>query len=203
MSGIRCIGLGLVVLLAAATPRAGAATPTSPLTYQLSAKESSCTYAMEHPMHSWTGTSHQLSGAAVVDGSGRTATIRVQTPVLSFDSGNSNRDSHMAETVESYIYGDVSFTGSAVRADSVVAVGADLSGAWQTKGDLTFHGVTRQIQVPVNVTAGPGQLQIRGNFAIRLTDYGIELPSLLGISVKDEAAFTLDLLARSDAAPAK
>lgn len=203
MSRIRCVGPGLALLLVAAMARTGAAASAPPLTYQLSAKESSCTYAMEHPMHSWEGTSHQLTGSAVVDGAGRSATIKVQAPVLSFDSGNSNRDSHMAETVESYIYGEVSFTGTATRADSVALVGADLSGPWQVKGDLTFHGVAKPIQVPVTVTATPGQLQIRGNFAIKLTDYGIELPSLLGIAVKDEAAFTLDLLARSDAAPAK
>lgn len=56
------------------------------------------------------------------------------------------------------------------------------------KGDLTLHGVTRAIEVPVHLEVGPGTVTARGTFSIKQTDYGITPVSAAGgtVRVKDE-----------------
>lgn len=55
-------------------------------------------------------------------------------------------------------------------------------------GDLTLHGTTRSITVPVHADLAPGELTARGTFAVKQSDYGMKPVSVAGgmVSVKDE-----------------
>src|SRR4051812_38009232 len=61
--------------------------------------KSSITYHLVHKLHKFDGISKQVDGKARLLGDGR-AQVMVRAAVESFDSGNSNRDEHMKETVE-------------------------------------------------------------------------------------------------------
>lgn len=147
-------------------------------TLKIDPAASEITYAMSHPMHDWTGTSRKVSGTILVDDAGRVVGGTVQAPVLSFDSGNENRDSHMAEVVEFYLYPDVRFEADSVRyeaaPDSAVVYGR-----------LSLHGVTRPVAVPVRIEAASGGLLLEGAFDVTVTEFDMKLPSLLGIKTKD------------------
>ena len=54
--------------------------------------------------------------------------------------------------------------------------------------DVTLHGVTKAVHLPVRVTAGPNSLDVSGEFVIRQTDFGIEPLSVLGGAVRVEDA---------------
>ena len=125
--------------------------------------------------------------------------------MLSFDSGNNNRDSHTAEVVESYIYADVSFQGKATRLDSA-ATRPDSAATrpdgrarpvWQAAGTMTFHGVSRPLTCPVQLEVTPRDLSAHGKFAVKLTDFAIELPALLGLKVKDEVDLVFDVVGQA------
>jgi polyisoprenoid-binding protein YceI len=65
------------------------------------------------------------------------------------------------------------------------------------RGDLTLHGVTREIQIVARVEFGDNIMRATGNFAIKQTDYKITPVSIAGgtVKVKDEIKFTFDIAA--------
>jgi polyisoprenoid-binding protein YceI len=145
-------------------------------------KESSITYKLTHPLHEIEATSKesicrltvdliskQIKGAAVV------------VEVMTFSSGNSNRDSHAMEVIDAISYPDARFISSNIvqKGDSVKAY-----------GKLTFHGVTKDVTLSAAAKWEANKLVIDGWFDISLTEFKIERPSLLLIPVKDILKFT-------------
>lgn len=66
-------------------------------------------------------------------------------------------------------------------------------------GDLTLHGVTQNnIWLNGELTTSPDGLQIKGDFAIKQTDYKIKPVSVAGgtLKIKNEVKFSFDILAR-------
>ena len=198
----RCARSGLVAVLAclALAPGARGEEPTR---YVLAEGQSCFTYSMEHTMHSWSGTSKTAKGEIDIQPQDASAAVNITIPVLSFDSGNANRDSHMAETVESYIYSDVTFRSTEAHLDSttVTPEGATCK-VWTVKGVLNLHGVDHGLECPVQVVIADGRLRAHGSFAVKLTDFGLELPSLLGMKVKDEIDMVFDAVGTVVAAQA-
>jgi polyisoprenoid-binding protein YceI len=108
--------------------------------------------------------------------------VTAQVDVMTFDSGNSNRDSHAMEVVESIKYPDVTFAST-----SVTQHGDSLNVA----GKLTFHGVTKDIVMTGATKWSQNKLDVHGNFEVSITAFKIERPSLLMIPVDDELRFSL------------
>ena len=190
-------GAGLALILCWAAPG------QAQTRYTFADTNSTFTYAMEHPMHSWTATSRQATGEVSIGPDCKTAEIAVSIPVVSFDSGNSNRDSHMAEAVESYIYGEVTFKGKVVGLDSLqTSPAGQTTGIWAVSGDLNFHGVEKALACPVHFSVAKDQATATGSFAIKVTDFAVELPSLLGVKTKDEIRLAFAVVAKpAKAAP--
>jgi polyisoprenoid-binding protein YceI len=69
-------------------------------------------------------------------------------------------------------------------------------------GDLTLHGVTRQVAVPVLVKLTDASVRAQGEFELKQTHYGITPISvkaaLGGIRVKDEVKIVFDLTAQAE-----
>ncbi len=171
-----------------------AAPAAAQTTYRIDPTRSEIVYSMSHPAHDWTGESHRVSGTLTVSGSTVTGG-HVQAPVQSFTSGNRNRDSHMAETTESYIYPNVTFEARSVTMLSASEQSADRNATVQ--GVLTFHDVARPVTVPVLVSVSNGAAHVTGAFDVTLTEFGMDRPSLLGIKTRDWIGLRLDLTARA------
>ena len=73
-------------------------------------EESSITYAMNHPLHAWTGESKDINSIILTDDA-RSAIfqVAVSAKVSTFDSKNANRDSHMMEVTEALKFPNVTF----------------------------------------------------------------------------------------------
>lgn len=65
-------------------------------------------------------------------------------------------------------------------------------------GDLTLHGHTRRIEVPVHAKITPATITARGTFSVRQTDFDITPVKAAGglVSVKDELKIRFTLVAR-------
>lgn len=107
----------------------------------------------------------------------------MKVSVESFNSGNSNRDSHAMEVVEALKYPDAIFKSTSInpRGDSL-----------KISGQLTFHGITKDIIISALPKWSDKKLIVNGNFDISLTAFHVERPSLLLIPVKDILEFTLE-----------
>ena len=99
--------------------------------------ESWISYRLVHPLHEIDAKSTSPEFDVELDPATKTIkTVTAQVDVTTFDSGNSNRDSHAMEVIDAITYPDVEFTSTNIvqRGDSVFVT-----------GKLTFHGVTHDI----------------------------------------------------------
>src|ERR1041385_7140085 len=103
----------------------------------------------------------------------------------------------MRETyLETKKYPTATFKSTSVTGPASLAIGqsADL----RVAGDLTLHGVTRRIVVPVHVTLESAKrAHVTSKFTIRMTDYNVTVPQKLVLSVANEVDVKFDLFANA------
>jgi hypothetical protein len=159
---------------------------SDPITLQLDAAKSTVSYTGVHKFHTFTGVSHSLQGAARILGDG-SAQIQIRAPVVSFDSGNGNRDAHMKETVEADKYPDIK-----------VKCLAKLTGPTSQKAtadcEVDMHGAPEKISVPVDLTFdSPTSVHAVGAFSVSWDGFHIERPKLLFVPIDDKGDIKVDL----------
>jgi polyisoprenoid-binding protein YceI len=149
-------------------------------------KESYVQYAMKHPMHDWDAKS--TTNKCIIVYNEKTASIdavAVIVPVKSFDSGNSNRDSHALESLEALKFPNVSFSASNIQENNNQLI---------IKGNLTFHGVTKSVELKAKKTVSGNNLKIEGKFDINMKDYGIEPPGLMGVRADEKINLNFNMV---------
>jgi polyisoprenoid-binding protein YceI len=145
-------------------------------------QESSVSYRLVHPLHTIDATSKDVVYQIELDPTKQEIkAVSAQVDVTTFDSGNSNRDSHAMEVIDALTFPDVTFSST-----SIAQRGDSLSIA----GKLTFHGVTKDIVATAVSKWSPNRLEVRGSFDLSLTAFNIERPSLLMIPVEDTLRFS-------------
>ena len=61
-------------------------------------------------------------------------------------------------------------------------------------GDLTLHGVTRSVDIPISATLADGVITVTGSIEIAFADYDIDQPqSFVVLSVADLGIMELQL----------
>lgn len=146
--------------------------------------ESSITYRIVHPLHKIESTSRDFSSKLEIDDVAKEIkTVEAHVDVMTFNSGNSNRDSHAMEVIDAIIYPEASFTSTVVsqHGDSVTV-----------SGKLLFHGQTRDVDMAASMKWMGNKLEVRGGFDVSLTQFKIERPSLLLIPVEDRLSFSFE-----------
>lgn len=71
------------------------------------------------------------------------------------------------------------------------AVNFDKDGTYtvEVKGDLTIHGVTKEVQVPGTFVIKDGKISAKASFEVAVADYKIEIPAV----VRDNIAKTVEV----------
>jgi polyisoprenoid-binding protein YceI len=175
----------LTVLLAQATAPA-----VTENTFSVKPQKSLLRYTIVHKFHTVHGESKQVQGKALRKADG-TLQVMVRAPVVSFQSGDGNRDEHMRETLEESKYPYIVYKGAARlgAAPSVLPAQLDVV----LDGELDFHGRKRAEKVRVHVeSSGPGQARATGHFVVSLERYQIERPSLLLMKIEDACTIDFD-----------
>lgn len=144
------------------------------------------------------GKSNALQGRAVVRvGPGGLAIdeLRASVPVHTLETGMSLRDGHMRKYIFTTADGrlpDLEFsatnavcTGSADRADC------------RLTGQLTIRGNAQPFLIAVVATRQSSGFRVVGRSIVRLSSYGIEPPSQLGVRTEDEVKLYVDVVTRS------
>lgn len=157
--------------------------------YQAIKGESTLSYHMVHPMHKITGVSRDF--LCTVDLSADTVSSRIKVSALisSFDSKNSSRDSHAMEMVQARKYPTVEFASESVKAEG---------DGYLVAGKLTFHGRTKPVSFHVTPHFQGQKVEITGGFAVKLSDFDVERPSLLFVKTEDKLTIDFDLFAPAD-----
>jgi polyisoprenoid-binding protein YceI len=100
------------------------------------------------------------------------------------------------EVLESSKYEKITF--KSVSVSDVKQTGGNTYG-FVLNGDLSLHGVTKRIAVPVSLTVAPQQLRASGQYTLKQTDYGIKVYSAMGgtVKVKNEVVVQFDIVAKT------
>jgi polyisoprenoid-binding protein YceI len=172
--------LALLALLVAAP---------DPQALTLDAAASPVRFHVNHKLHAVDGVSRSAEGKAMLDADGTVRTM-VRIPVQSFDSGDSNRDSHMLETLQAGKFPYVIFKGVGKVPGTAPGKPAQVV----LRGELDFHGVKRAVEVPVTVEFGKdGSARVQGKMVVSLEAHQVERPSMLTIKLDDECRIAFDL----------
>ena len=175
---MRSLVVGLILAGAVAARADG------PINLSVRGKGSLVTYHIIHKFHRVDGVSRSVDGRARITPGGPTQ-VMIRVPVESFDSGNVNRDAHMKEVTEAAKYPDVEVKavaeGIAVPATFPTTIDKTM------KAQVTFHGVTQPLEVPVKVTfTAPASVTATASFGLSLDAFKVERPSLMFVRVDDE-----------------
>jgi polyisoprenoid-binding protein YceI len=89
-------------------------------------------------------------------------------------------------------YPDISFHSTSVTGKASGPKQYDLN----ISGDLTLHGVTRQIKIPTRVVLTGRDLRATGEFSIDRSDFNVKATSAFHglVRVKDKVKFTFDIV---------
>jgi polyisoprenoid-binding protein YceI len=140
--------------------------------------ESSITYTMTHPLHTWEGECREVNSIILTDDARSTVfQVAVSAPLSSFDSKNANRDSHMIEVTEAIKYPSVTYVSSSVTLDG---------GDFTSSGNITFHGITQPVAMQGKFAREGNKLVFTGTFNLKLSLFKIDPPTLMGISTADD-----------------
>ena len=125
-------------------------------------EQSFISYDGRHPAHNWTGVSKEIKGSFIFDIDNPTSSnVDLFVPVFSFDSKNSNRDSNMLDVIEDYFYPTVSFTSSEILKED---------NEYFINGILFFHGIKKEITIPVNFILDDKKIVVDADFSISLSN---------------------------------
>lgn len=165
----RLVFLVLTLGLAAWTAPAGAA----PLHYRLQPEACEVTFKATSRLMNADGRFARLSGNIVVDPTDlTTAKVTLAIEAASIDTGIGMRDNHLRseDFLDVKRFPTITFESARVQGTGPRAI---------VSGKLTIHGVTHDIQVPVDITLTDLALVASGELVVNRGDYGVNYQSML------------------------
>jgi len=175
------LAAGLALLLLGASP-----TWADTVRYRLGPPHGEISFKATSRLVDADGTFHRFAGEVRVDpGALEQAVVSLAIEAASVDTGIQRRDDHLRS--EDFFHvarsPQITFTSRrVVPADGKVLI----------TGDLTLHGVRREVTVPVELELSAGTLRARGEFTIRMSDYGMAYRSWFN-PLRDEVRILFDL----------
>lgn len=192
-----------VLSLALSLPALAAA---EPVVYKVDTAHSGVGFTIRHFVSNTPGRFRDFDGTIKYDKQNPAASsVEFTVRAESIDTDNEDRDKHLrsADFFDTAKYPTLTFTSTSVKAKDADTL--------EVTGDLTMHGVTRRITIPVEVlgTAKTPQGEKAGfetSFTVNRKEYGLEWNRVVeGTSVlSDEVKVNVQIEAnRQNAAPAK
>lgn len=170
------------------------------LAYTVDSASSRVTFKVRSTGHSFEGVAEEVRGSLTMGEAGYSdgAAGAIEVPVKNMKTGIGKRDRIMrGETLEAETYPLIRLETTGLNPPAG-ALSEGETYVLQVSGNLSIHGVTHPVTVPVQVTRQAEGLTLEGDFAVQLPDYDITPPSFLFFRVKDEVKVSFHLTARPD-----
>jgi polyisoprenoid-binding protein YceI len=146
-----------------------------------------------HPIH---GEADGLEGsiqADLADGRIHVAegpNIQIELPVDKLKSGKKLEDAEMMRRIDARRY-------PTIRGETTEF--KENGGRYRVRGDLTFHGVTRQVEGEVTISAPDERsLVIEGEQTFDIRDFGVQPPKILMLKVHPDVRVRVKVVARQE-----
>lgn len=134
------------------------------------------------------GASHDLTVAN--DGT----RVVVRARLSAFETGIGLRDRHMRE------YLDVTHFPNAelVLERQAIQLPASGSATRSVRGSLSLHGQTHPVDVRYTAQRNGSDTVVNASFRVNFTNYGVEVPSYLGVTVHPDVDVTVRITVRDE-----
>lgn len=110
-------------------------------------------------------------------------------------TGDTDRDKDMMKRFDAATHPDITYT--------VKTFETDKAGAIIAKGELTWHGVTKEVNIPVTLTRKGDELEVDATFTLDHRDWGMKkVRSMLMLTVDPVLKLTLKLKGKLEPLPA-
>ncbi len=137
------------------------------------------------------GRTTDVTGSLTIEGTTVTK-ADFTADLTTLQSDNHNRDRQLSnQALETRTYPQATFTLTApIDLGSVPAEGQTVEVT--ASGDLTLHGVTKSVQVPLQARLEGGTIAIAGSLPIAFADFGIATPrAMVVLSVEDKGVLEM------------
>jgi len=144
------------------------------------------------------GRTPGVSGSLTLDGSTVTS-VEITADLTQLKSDDSRRDGQLRrQAIETSTFPTATFTlTQPIDLGSVPADGSTYD--VQATGDLTLHGVTRSVTIPLHAEVGGDVVTVTGSIDIAFADYAVVPPtSFVVLSIEDHGIMELQLHFRQD-----
>lgn len=135
-------------------------------------------------------TAGEISGDSANPAAG---TVNIVLDAQSYDSGNPFRDDAVFGLLDARAYPTITFQSTALQN---VATSSANAGTATVVGNLTLHGTTRPVSVPIKMALdSTGHLTADGAITFNYADYGVKVPSLMGMTAANEVTVAFHIVA--------
>lgn len=130
------------------------------------------------------GVTHELALAE------RDGEVVFRVPLAGLDTGIGLRNRHLRGYLDVTHFPDAELR---VPRNAVVLPPSAKPVQIETQGILTLHGISKACSIRYRAEqAGPGELRVHGTTRINMRDFGIDVPSYLGVSVEPSVEIQVD-----------
>jgi len=139
------------------------------------------------------GRTPRVRGNLTLGGAQITA-AKVVADLTALKSDDARRDGRLAEQgIQTAQFPTAKFElTEPIDLDKTPAEGVSVSA--RATGNLTLHGVTRKVTIPLDAKLTNGVIVVTGSLDIKLPDYKIERPTSFAVlSIEDHGAFEIQL----------
>jgi polyisoprenoid-binding protein YceI len=171
---IATLVLATISSLASSVAAPASYTPTAQLTYEASG-----------PLGKWKGTNKAVTGAFTWDKETNAVKGKICSDQKTWGSGETIRDNHTKDMFESEKFPTACFEPLKIDGDPS-------KGAFALSGNLTMHGVTLPVKIAAQAKMDGGKVTFSGQFPLKITDYKMEPPSLMGLKVGNDVTVTIN-----------
>jgi polyisoprenoid-binding protein YceI len=166
-----------------------------PKTYVVVPAKSRVMFEASFPLGNFTGVTHEVWGEVRLDPATFARGVQGSAGInpASLKTGIDGRDRDLRITLEVDRYPEIRFTLHEVRASFPSL--ADRADTYLTlEGELSIHGVARSVTLTGRAQLRDGQVWVRGEGTLNMTDYGIRPPKKFFLSVGDQVRVSFDTL---------
>jgi polyisoprenoid-binding protein YceI len=139
------------------------------------------------------GRTGDVTGSITIDGTTLTS-VSIEADLTTITTNESRRDDRVQQALETSQFPTATFRlAGPVDLGAAATQGGPVSVA--APGDLTIHGVTNRVEMPIQAQLVNDTVVVVGSLDISFPDYGVEVPSApVVVSAEDHGPLELQLL---------
>jgi hypothetical protein len=160
--------------------------------FKLDAENSSISYTGSHPFHNFKGITSQIEVITDCNMINLDCGSTISVPVMSFVSGNDNRDSNMLFYIDGLSFPFVKISFSHLNILNLLYIKETVN----INGEIDFHGFKILQEIPILIKKEKDTISIQSNFSIQLDAFNVERPSLLMLPIKNEITIDVNISGR-------